>query len=154
MGTGTGYTEKPQGCLSHSLCIVECLIGQQTSIDIAIHHTSYCHMSDVQILKRLSALLCSLLIQPSQPAIGIFFACFFVYFTHFCSLFFSLLCSLLSQPSQIQPTPFSTQLHLPILIPHSPFSLYRFITSACYFFLTLELHVCKYVDSKCIIFLN
>ena len=51
MGMGTGCTEKPQGCLSHSLCIVECLISHQTPITVNICHTSYCHMSDVEILK-------------------------------------------------------------------------------------------------------
>ena len=127
MGTGTGYTEKPQGCLSHSLCIVECLISQQTSIGVTIRHTSYCHVSDVQILKRLSALLCSLfcmfltsfvfaffsllcslLIQPSQPAVSasywyVFCSFMFAFLYVFYSFLFalsSLLCSLLSQPFQ------------------------------------------------------
>ena len=77
---------------------------------------------------------------PSHPSQSAIFAplclIFCMFFTHFCSLFFSLLCSLLSQPSQpaIQPPPFSTQLHLPFLIPHSPFSLYIFITFTHYFF--------------------
>ena len=99
----------------------------------------------------------------SQPAISAsywyvfcsYMFAFCMFFTHFCSLFSSLLCSLLSQPSQpaIQPPPFSTQLHLPFLIPHSPFSLYRLLLLLA-IFLTLQLHICKYVDSKNIIFLN
>ena len=48
-------------------------------------HTSYCHMSDVEILKGLSALLCSL---------------FSDVFYSFVFAFFSLLCSILSQASQ------------------------------------------------------
>ena len=40
-------TEKPQGCLSHSLCIVECLISQRTLTAINRRHTSYDHVFSV-----------------------------------------------------------------------------------------------------------
>ena len=180
MGTGTGYTEKPQGCLSHSLCIVECLISQQTSIGVAIRHTSYCHVSDVQILKRLSALLCSLflyvfnsfvfaffsllcslLIQPSQPAISasywyVFCSFMFAFLYVFYSFLFalsSLLCSLLSQPFQpaihpIHPShPSQPASHL-----SQPSHPSQSAISASYWYL-LYLLLCMFFTHLCLLFL-
>src|ERR1700761_3584730 len=95
----------------------------------------------------------------SQPATStshwyVLFSLFCMFFIHFCLLFFSLLCPLLSQPSQTQPTPFQPNCTYPF---SSPILLSHYIDLLlllAIFFLTLELHVCKYVDSKYILFLN
>ena len=79
---------------------------------------------------------CSLFMFTSQPAISATYEYVFCSFMFaFCIFLFTFFKPFMftSQPA-IQPPPFSTQLHLPFLTPHSPFSLYRFITSTHYFF--------------------